>query len=112
MTGKPVSSTNSLSKSRNKAPPPVSTMPFSAISAPSSGGVCSNADFTAPTIEFNGSVSASKISFDENHVRDSIMTPQAHIAAGFPRPSPMPSFQGQLSESELSALIEYIKGLK
>ena len=54
----------------------------------------------------------SKIPFDENHVRDSMMTPQAHIAAGFPKPSPMPSFQGQLSESELSALIEYIKGLK
>ncbi len=40
-------------------------MPFSAISAPSSGGVCSRADFTAPTIEFKGSVSASKISLLE-----------------------------------------------
>ena len=54
----------------------------------------------------------SKIPFDENHVRESVMTPQARIASGFPKPSPMPSFQGQLSESELSALIEYIKGLK
>lgn len=53
----------------------------------------------------------SKILFDENYVRESVMLPQAHIAAGFPKPSPMPSFQGQLSEAELSALIEYIKGL-
>jgi len=49
--------------------------------------------------------------FDENHVRESILLPQALIAAGFPKPSPMPSFQGQLSESELSAIIAYIKDL-
>lgn len=53
-----------------------------------------------------------KVAFDENHIRESMMQPQAKISAGFPKPSPMPSFQGQLSESELSALIEYIKGLK
>ena len=41
-------------------------MPFSVqMSAPSSGGVCSNADLTADTMEFNGSVNASKISLDE-----------------------------------------------
>jgi cytochrome c oxidase subunit 2 len=54
----------------------------------------------------------SKVSVDENYVRESLMDPQAKIVAGFPKPSPMPSFQGQLSESELAALIEYIKGLK
>ena len=54
---------------------------------------------------------ATAVSFDENYVRESILEPQAKIAAGFPKPSPMPSFQGQLSESELAALIEYIKGL-
>ncbi len=53
-----------------------------------------------------------KIVFDENHVRESILLPQAQIAAGFSKPSSMPSFQGQLSESELSAIIEYVKGLK
>lgn len=51
------------------------------------------------------------VAFDENYVRESILLPQAKIAKGFPKPSPMPSFQGQLSESELAALIEYIKGL-
>ncbi|MEQ1722958.1 MAG: cytochrome c oxidase subunit II [Pseudobdellovibrio sp.] len=53
----------------------------------------------------------SKYTFDENHVRESILLPQAQLTAGYPQPSPMPSFQGQLSESELTALIEYIKGL-
>lgn len=52
-----------------------------------------------------------KVNFDENYVRESIMLPQARIVTGYPKPSPMPSYQGQLSESELSALIEYIKGL-
>lgn len=54
----------------------------------------------------------SKAKFDENYVRQSVLEPQARIVKGFPKPSPMPSYQGQLSESELSALIEYIKGLK
>ena len=49
--------------------------------------------------------------FDENYARQSILEPQARIVKGYPRPSPMPSYQGQLSESELSAIIEYIKGL-
>ncbi len=52
-----------------------------------------------------------KASFDENYARQSILEPQARIVKGYPRPSPMPSYQGQLSESELNALIEYIKGL-
>lgn len=54
----------------------------------------------------------SKVAFDENHVRESMLLPQAKISQGFVKPSAMPSFQGQISESELSAIIEYIKGLK
>lgn len=50
--------------------------------------------------------------FDENYFRQSMMEPQAKIVKGFPRPSPMPSFQGQLSEKQINALVEYIKGLK
>src|SRR6202035_1677245 len=41
---------------------PVSTMPRSATSAPSSGGVCSSACFTALTMLCSGSCSASRIS--------------------------------------------------
>ncbi len=52
------------------------------------------------------------VKVDENYIRESILDPQAKHVTGFPKPSPMPSFQGQLSESELAALIEYIKDLK
>ncbi len=54
----------------------------------------------------------SKVLFDENYVRESIVESQAKIVAGYPKPSPMPAYQGQLSESELTAIIEYIKTLK
>ena len=47
---------------------------------------------------------------DENYVRESILNPTAKIVAGYP--PVMPSFQGQLSEVELTALIEYVKSLK
>lgn len=50
-------------------------------------------------------------SVDENYIRESIMTPNAKVVKGF-NPNLMPSFQGQLSEVELGALIEYIKTLK
>ncbi len=52
-----------------------------------------------------------KLKVDENYVRDSILNPNTHIVKGF-QANVMPSFQGQLSEVELSALIEYIKTLK
>lgn len=52
-----------------------------------------------------------KLALDENHLRDSILNPNAHVVKGF-QSGVMPAFQGQLSEVELSALIEYIKSLK
>lgn len=57
-------------------------------------------------------IDGTTVKVDENYLRESIMEPQAKHVKGFPSPSPMPSYQGQLSESELAALIEYIKGLK
>ena len=48
---------------------------------------------------------------DENYIRESILNPNAKIVKGFPA-GVMPAFQGQLNETELGALIEYIKGLK
>ena len=47
---------------------------------------------------------------NESYVRESILTPQAKIAAGF-TPS-MPTFQGLLTEENVMALVEYIKTLK
>lgn len=54
---------------------------------------------------------AGAITMDENYVRESILTPNAKVVKGF-QPNVMPAFQGQLSEVEIAALIEYIKGLK
>ena len=46
---------------------------------------------------------------DENYVRESILNPGAKIVSGF-KPI-MPSFQGQVSEESLGALVAYIKSL-
>ena len=58
VTGKPVSCEISLSRSRSNAPPPVNTIPRSAMSDDNSGGVCSRATLTALTIPLSGSVNA------------------------------------------------------
>jgi cytochrome c oxidase subunit II len=44
---------------------------------------------------------------DETYLRDSILLPQKQVVAGFD--PVMPSFQGQLDEDDLIALIAYIK---
>jgi cytochrome c oxidase subunit II len=46
---------------------------------------------------------------DENYVRESILVPAAKVVSGF-KPI-MPSFQGQVSEDQLDALIAYVKSL-
>jgi cytochrome c oxidase subunit 2 len=48
---------------------------------------------------------------DENYIRESILNPNAKVVKGFPK-GVMPTFQGQLSEDQLNALIEFIKSLK
>jgi cytochrome c oxidase subunit 2 len=49
------------------------------------------------------------VTADDSYLRESIVDPTAKIAAGF-QPL-MPTYQGQLSEEQLLALIEYIKSL-
>lgn len=47
---------------------------------------------------------------DENYLRESIENPMAKIVRGF---NPvMPTFKGQISETDMNALIAYIKSLK
>jgi cytochrome c oxidase subunit II len=46
---------------------------------------------------------------DDNYIRESILTPTAKIVAGWE--PVMPTFQGQVSEEQLSALITYIRSL-
>ncbi|MFZ0590497.1 MAG: cytochrome c oxidase subunit II [Bryobacteraceae bacterium] len=47
---------------------------------------------------------------DDAYIRESILDPNAKIAAGF-RDKIMPEFKGQLSEADVIALIAYIKSL-
>lgn len=46
---------------------------------------------------------------DEHYIRDSILMPQAQIAAGYE--NLMPTFSGRISEEELLQIIEYLKSL-
>jgi len=46
---------------------------------------------------------------DENYIRESILNPATKVVAGF-KPI-MPTYQGQMSEENLAALVEYIKSL-
>src|SRR3981189_2062899 len=49
------------------------------------------------------------VTADENYIRESILEPAAKIVRGF-KPV-MPTFQGQLSDEQLNALVEYVKSL-
>jgi cytochrome c oxidase subunit 2 len=51
-----------------------------------------------------------KVIADENYLRESIVNPNAKIVKGYQ--GIMPSYQGQLSEDDILAIIEYIKSLK
>jgi len=46
---------------------------------------------------------------DEDYLRESILDPQAKVVAGFE--PVMPTFQGRLSDREITVIIEYIKSL-
>ena len=48
---------------------------------------------------------------DENYIRESILNPNARVVKGFNK-GVMPTFQGQINEDQVNALIEFIKGLK
>ncbi|MBK5258606.1 MAG: cytochrome c oxidase subunit II [Thermoanaerobaculia bacterium] len=51
----------------------------------------------------------SRVLADDNYLRESILNPQAKIAAGF-QPI-MPTFQGQVNEEELIKLLAYIRSM-
>ncbi len=53
----------------------------------------------------------SKAVADENYIRESVLNPNAKIVEGYPA-GQMPTFAGQLSEDEVSGVIEFIKTLK
>ena len=54
--------------------------------------------------------SGAAVTIDESYVRESILTPQMKVVAGY-QPV-MPTFQGLINEENVMALIEYVKSLK
>jgi cytochrome c oxidase subunit 2 len=50
-----------------------------------------------------------ELEIDENYIRESILEPQAKVREGY-KPV-MPTYQGQLDDEEIAALIAYIKSL-
>ncbi len=52
-----------------------------------------------------------KVSYDENYIRESILNPSAKVAAGFGK-GVMPTFQGNIEDQQITALIELIKSIK
>ncbi len=78
--------------------------------------VCHHFDGHGPGPSFHGVFGSdvrltdgSTVHADESYVRESILRPQAKIVLGFG--SIMPTFQGQLNEEQVVALVEYIKSL-
>ncbi|HVJ81082.1 MAG TPA: cytochrome c oxidase subunit II [Planctomycetia bacterium] len=60
--------------------------------------------------DYTGPAGAGKVVMDENYVRESILLPGAKIRAGF---NPvMPTYQGQLKDYDIDAIITYIQSLK
>jgi cytochrome c oxidase subunit 2 len=49
------------------------------------------------------------VTVDENYVRESILEPMARVAAGYE--PVMPTYQGKLSDREITAIIAYLKQL-
>lgn len=49
---------------------------------------------------------------DEQYIRESILRPNARISAGYPSPSLMPAYEGQISEAQLQQLVEFIRSLQ
>lgn len=53
-----------------------------------------------------------EVTVDENYIRESILDPNAKIAAGYASPSLMPSFAGRLTDQELTELVEFIRSIR
>ena len=53
--------------------------------------------------------SGSTVLFDDNYVRESVLSPAAKLHRGFP--NQMPTYQGRMSDDELRYIIAYMKSL-
>lgn len=77
-------------------------VPDSAVRAPRLEGI-----YGRPVKLANGQL----VTADAAYIRESIVDPNARIAAGYPEPSLMPAYRGRVSEEQIIELIEYIRSL-
>lgn len=56
-------------------------------------------------------IEGGSVDVNEEYLRESILNPNAKVAAGYP-PGVMPAYAGQLSDDQILALIEFIKTVK
>lgn len=75
----------------------------SAVFAPRLDGL-----WDRPTKLNNGRI----VTVDEAYIRESIIDPNAKIAAGYPAPSNMPSYFGTLDDQQIRELIEFIRSIR
>ena len=54
----------------------------------------------------------SSVIADEDYIRESIVDPNAKIVAGYPAPSLMPTYKGQITDAELRELIELLRSIR
>ena len=54
--------------------------------------------------------SAGEVTVDEDYIRESILNPNAKIVNGYP--PAMPPYAGQLDDTQIAAIIEFIKSVK
>lgn len=52
----------------------------------------------------------SRVTADENYIRESILQPAAKVVAGFE--PVMPTYQGRIKDKEITVMIEYLKSLQ
>lgn len=53
-----------------------------------------------------------QIEVDENYIRESILNPAKKVVKGFGPPTPMSSYQGQVSDDQINGVIAFLKTLK
>lgn len=78
-------------------------LPGASVRAPRLDGIWSN------EVRLNNGES---VIADEHYIRESILEPNAKISAGYPEPSLMPTYRGQVTEEDLRELIELVRSIE
>lgn len=78
-------------------------VPGAAVLAPRLDGI-----WGRPVLLSNGQT----LIANEQYIRESILDPSAKISAGYEPPSLMPSYRGNITQEQITQLVEFIKSLR